>query len=429
MKLLPVAGIDVGKNFSEMAILTPTNEVYARMKIRHDSCHDIDKAVQLLQNVEKDFGAKPVIIMESTGHYHKILFYFLNKLGYEVSATNPIQTNSIKNVGIRKVKNDKVDARKIALLYRLGEISFTKIPDAKLDCLKSLCRQYYNLSDELTAYKNRLTAVVDQLMLNFNHVFKDNCSLTALAVLEKYPSPKHILEANQEELITLIQKTSRKSSKWAKDKYELLCSKAKDFEPLSIDSTANLTMLKINIIMIRTLSGSLKSTIDAIHQLLKEDVAKNASAMAPIIELLCTIPGIGVLTAATILSEIRDFSLFSKPDKLAAFFGIDPSVTQSGNFEGTRNKMSKRGAKLLRRVLFTVALANIGKKSNGKLSNPVLHEFYQKKCMSKPKMVAIGAVMHKLVFIIFAVFRDRKPFELRTPEEHAIRLKTKASAA
>lgn len=429
MNLLPVAGIDVGKNFSEMAILTPTNEVYARMKIQHDSYHDIDKAVQLLQNVEKDFGAKPAIIMESTGHYHKILFYSLSNLGYEVSATNPIQTNSIKNVGIRKVKNDKVDARKIALLYRLGEISFTKIPDAKLDCLKSLCRQYYNLSDELTAYKNRLTAVVDQLMLNFNHVFKDNCSLTALAVLERYPSPRHILEANPEELISLIQKTSRKSLKWATDKYELLCSKARDFEPLSIDSVANLTMLKINITMIRTLSHSLKSTIDAIHQLLKEDVYQNTPVMAPIIEILCTIPGIGVLTAATILSEVRDFSLFSKPDKLTAFFGIDPSVNQSGNFEGTRNKMSKRGSKLLRRVLFTVALANIGKKSNGKLSNPVLHEFYEKKCMSKPKMVAIGAVMHKLVYIIFAVLRDRKPFELRTPEEHAIRLKTKTIAA
>ena len=398
MKLLPVAGIDVGKNFSEMAILTPTNEIYARMKIQHDSYHDIDKAVQLLKNVEKDFGAKPVIIMESTGHYHKILFYSLNKLGYEVSATNPIQTNSIKNVGIRKVKNDKVDARKIALLYRLGEISFTKIPDAKLDCLKSLCRQYYSLSDELTAYKNRLTAVVDQLMLNFSHVFKDIWSLTALAVLEHYPSPRHILEADRQELITLMRKTSRMGLKWATNKYELLCSKAKDFEPLSIDSAANLTMLKINITMIRTLSDSLKSIIDAIHQLLKEDAVKDAPAMAPIIELLCTIPGIGVLTAATILSEVKDFSLFAKPDKLAAFFGIDPSVTQSGNFEGTRNKMSKRGAKLLRRVLFTIALLNIGKKSNGELSNPVLRDFYQKKCISKPKMVAIGAVMHKLVY-------------------------------
>ncbi len=103
--------------------------------------------------------------------------------------------------------------------------------------------------------------------------------------------------------------------------------------------------------------------------------------MAPIINLLCSIPGIGgVLTAATILAEVGDFSAFSSPNKLVAFFGIDPSVNQSGEFTGTRNKMSKRGgSRLLRRVIFTTALANVRSKRNGDKTNPVLYEFYQKK--------------------------------------------------
>ena len=65
------------------------------------------------------------------------------------------------------------------------------------------------------------------------------------------------------------------------------------------------------------------------------------------------------ISAVTILAEIGDFSAFSKPGKLVAYFGIDPSVMQSGEFTGTQNKMSKRGSRLLRRVLFTIALANI----------------------------------------------------------------------
>jgi len=69
------------------------------------------------------------------------------------------------------VKNDKVDARKIALLYRFQELKTTNIPDEDIECLRSLCRQYYKLSDELTAYKNRLMGIVDQLMLNFKDVF------------------------------------------------------------------------------------------------------------------------------------------------------------------------------------------------------------------------------------------------------------------
>ena len=89
--------------------------------------------------------------------------------------------------------------------------------------------------------------------------------------------------------------------------------------------------------------------------------------------------------------------------------------------------MSKRWPKLLCRVLFTVALANIRKMNNGKKYNPVLYDFYHAKCASKPKMVALGAVMHKLVLIIYAVLRDKKPFELGRPEEHANTLNKKAS--
>jgi transposase len=429
MNQVPVAGIDVGKRFSEMAILSPQNEVYARIRINHDSYTNFERAFELLKKTEKEFAAKPVVVMESTGHYHKILFHSLTKVGYEVSIINPIQSDSIKNIGVRKVKNDKVDARKIALLYRFEQLKTTNIPDEDIDCLRSLCRHYYKLSDQLTAYKNRLLGIVDQLFLSFTDVFKDVASVTALAILEKYPTPEDILKADSEELISLIRQTSRKNLKWATDKYELLCSKAHNFNPLSINSIANTAMLTANISMIKTLTQSLEGALEAIHKLLEQDSAKNMPALSLTIELLCSIPGIGLLTAATIVAEVGDFSAFLKPGKLVAYFGIDPSVKQSGQFEGTENKMSKRGSRLLRRVIFTTALANVRKKRNGKEHNPVLYEYYRKKCASKPKKVALGAVMHKLVAIIFAVLRDRKPFVLRKPEEHAKMLLAKNLAA
>jgi transposase len=429
MNLVPVAGIDVGKRFSEMAILSPSNEVYARIRINHDSYSNFERAFELLRKTEKEFAVKPVVVMESTGHYHKILFHSLTKIGYEVCVINPIQSDSIKNIGVRKVKNDKVDARKIALLYRFEQLKTTNIPDEDIDCLRSLCRHYYKLSDQLTAYKNRLLSIVDQLFLSFTDVFKDVTSTTALAILEKYPTPEDILKADREELISLIRQTARKNLKWATGKYELLCSKARNFNPLSINSIANAAMLTANISMIKTLMQSLEGALEAIHKLLEQDSAKNMPALSLTIDILCSIPGIGLLTAATIVAEVGDFSAFSKPGKLAAYFGIDPSVKQSGQFEGTENKMSKRGSRLLRRVLFTTALANVRKKRNGKEHNPVLYEYYRKKCASKPKKVALGAVMHKLVAIIFAVLRDRKPFVLRSPEEHAKMLIEKNLAA
>ncbi|AEM74393.1 LOW QUALITY PROTEIN: hypothetical protein Calla_1811 [Caldicellulosiruptor acetigenus 6A] len=417
MNLKPIAGIDVSKYFSEMVVISPANEILARLTIHHNNPSDFDRAIEILKKVEEDFAARPIIVMEATGHYHKILSRFFNCRGWDVSIINPLQSNSIKNAGVRKVKNDKNDALWIALTFRLTNSAIAQPSSETLDCLKNLCRQYYNLSDELTSYKYRLTSVVDQIMLNFKEVFPDICSKTSLAILENYPTPNDILSADSEKLISIIQQTSKKSYQWAKEKYELLIAKAKQFKPFSISNLANVTMLKVYINMVLTLQQNIDKIFEAINQLVQQS-SQTQPSISENINLLQSIPGIGFLTAATILAEIGDFEKFSKPNKLVAFFGIDPSVNQSGQFVGTKNKMSKRGSKILRRILFTIALANIRTKRDSKPCNPVLLEYYQKKCQQKPKKVALGAVMRKLICIIFAVMRDKKPFELRTPEEH-----------
>jgi len=66
--------------------------------------------------------------------------------------------------------------------------------------------------------------------------------------------------------------------------------------------------------------------------------------------------------------------------KLVVYFGVDPSVTQSGQFVGTKNKMSKGGSEILRKVLFCIGFSNIRTKRNNQPCNPVLYKYYQKKC-------------------------------------------------
>ncbi|KNY30256.1 IS110 family transposase [Pseudobacteroides cellulosolvens] len=414
MNNVPVAGIDVGKFFSEMAILSPSNEMCKRMKITH-CMDDFNKALDLLKKAENEFNEKPVIVMESTGHYFKLLSKFLNNNGYEVVVANPIQTNSIKNISIRKVKNDKVDAKKIALLYRLGELNSSNLPDDDITALRCLCRQYYDLVRERTAYKNRLIGIVDQIMLNYKDVFSDLCCETSLELLENYPTPDHIIKADKSDLINIMAKVSGMGEKWATKKYDLLILKAREFQPLSISSFANTVMLKNYISIIRTMNKSIDEILKSINNYI---VTESFTVVSEDIRLLSTIPGIGTLTAATIVGEIGDIRRFNSPKKLTAFFGLDASVCQSGEFIGTKNHISKRGSRLLRQVLYTSVLTSIGKKSNREACNPVLYKYYHDKCINKRKMVALVAVMHKLVFFIYAVLRDKKPFELRTPEEH-----------
>jgi transposase len=118
-----------------------------------------------------------------------------------------------------------------------------------------------------------------------------------------------------------------------------------------------------------------------------------------------TIPGIGPVLVAAILGEIGDISRFPTGVKLVAYAGIDPTVRQSGEFTGTRNRMSKRGSPYPRRAIWLAA-------SVAKIHNPILRNFYeQKRAEGKHPLAATGAVARKLTYIIHAVLRDRNPYD------------------
>lgn len=86
---IPVAGVDVSKGFSDMCILAPNNAVFARAKIYHDKT-SLKRDIEQLQKAETESGVKPEIVMEATGHYHRIFHQFLSMHGYNVIVINPI---------------------------------------------------------------------------------------------------------------------------------------------------------------------------------------------------------------------------------------------------------------------------------------------------------------------------------------------------
>ena len=131
-----------------------------------------------------------------------------------------------------------------------------------------------------------------------------------------------------------------------------------------------------------------------------------------------SIPGAGFLTAVTIVCEIGDFSAFRRLKQLYSYFGLDPVVRQSGNSAGANLRISKRGSPYARRCFYILALQAVSLCKNGEPKNPVLRAYYQEKCKCKAKMTALGAVMHKLCNIVFAILRDERPFTLVSPQEH-----------
>ena len=409
-------GIDVGADFSFMSIALPNQTFVGKpFKITHSNLNSLETAVSKIKEAEESNSLKARIFLESTGVYHYPLFCYLRDKGFNVSVINPIITNNSTNLNIRKVHNDKFDSKKLALIALKPDLKTSVIPSDLVLNIRNLVREYYRLKDHMSAYVNKLTAVLKISFPEYLGIFSKITVNTSLALLDKYPSPDLFLSARKSSIIKLIRKTARFGESYAQKQYEKLLAAANDAKVFGHSLPSDAELIRLYISLIRTYDNAADSVMQSIKAAIE---SQSDELFVKQIKLLETIKGCGFLSAVTLMCEIGDFSVFSSPKKLYAYLGLDPAVKQSGKFNGTNVKLSKRGSRLARRVLHMMALNNIGIYKNGEPKNPVLRSYYDKKCISKPKMVALSAVAHKLCNIIFAILRDNKPFEIMSPEQH-----------
>ena len=409
-------GIDVGADFSYMSIAMPDRTFVGKpFKLTHANLNSLRTAVERIREAEKQSFLKARIFLESTGVYHYPLFRCFCDEGFDVAVINPLITSNSKNLNVRKVHNDKFDSRKLALIALNPELKVSVIPSELVLSIRNLVREYYRLRDCRAAYVNKLTAALKVAFSEYIGVFSKVTVNTSLALLKRYPSPDAFLSARKSTIIRMIRKESRFGETYAEEKYQKLIHAAESAKVFSCSVSSDAELIRLFISFIRNYDKEIQHLMQSIEQIVAEHPEEEFVKQ---IRLLESIKGCGFLSAVTLMCEIGDFGVFSSPKKLYAYFGLDPEVRQSGKFNGTDVKLSKRGSRLARRVLHMMALNNIAVSKNGIIKNSVMRSFYEKKCQSKPKMIALGAVIHKLCNIIFAVLRDNKPFELRTPEQH-----------
>ena len=216
-------------------------------------------------------------------------------------------------------------------------------------------------------------------------------------MLLQFGSPTELESLSAATLAELLAKVSRK--KFGTDKADELSSAAKTSFGVTFCRYSFTFQLRMMIEQIKYIEAQVKDTEIEIKRIMQ-------MLASPIM----TIPGIGKTLGAVILGEIGDITKFDNSKKLVAFAGIDATVRQSGEFEGTQNRMSKRGSPYLRRALFQAALvACVGTKPD-----PVLSAFYQKKIAEgKHHSTAVGAVARKMCNIIYSVLTENRPYEIR----------------
>jgi transposase len=122
-------------------------------------------------------------------------------------------------------------------------------------------------------------------------------------------------------------------------------------------------------------------------------------------KLLVSIPGIGRLTAAKILGEVRDVCEFDGARQLAAYAGVTPRNFLSGTSVHKKSRLSKMGNSQLRKALYMPAIV-------AQTHNPIIKVFCQRLLnYGLRPMQVIGAVMHKLLHLIYGILKSGKPFD------------------
>ena len=385
-----IVGIDIGKNHHEASIVSPEGKQIGR-SLRFATTHK--GADSLMSFIFKNIGNSPCVFgMEATGHYWYPIYSFLKAKGYTIYVINPIQSDSLRKMYIRQTKNDSIDSFLIAEVIRFGQFGTTSMADENILAMRQLCRYRDSVISSRTEIKLRIGTIMEQIFPEYEKQFSSLWVSTSMGILEKYLTPDNIENAPIDELFEII-----------KDKSHNRLTRAK---AISIKEAAADTF-GIKIAQ-DAFSFQLKQLIDRMNFLDKQIEALDCQILEYYEKFDCylhTIPGIGMIAAATILAEIGDINRFKSSSALVAFAGIDPTVRQSGEFSSTHNHMSKRGSPYLRHAIFLAA-------TTCSFHNSPLNAYYKKKReQGKHHLTATGAVARKLTTVIYAVLRDGKPYE------------------
>lgn len=163
---------------------------------------------------------------------------------------------------------------------------------------------------------------------------------------------------------------------------------------------------------IATVLATIKAEIKTVEAMIHDHIDHHPD-LKDQSELLESIPGIGNATIIRLLAFIGDVQRFDHAKALAAFVGLNPTVHQSGSSVRGKPHLSKKGNSVIRRALYMPAIV-------ARRYNPVIKAFADRlKKAGKPNMVIIGAVMRKLLHIIYGVLKSGMPFDPACSVNHA----------
>lgn len=370
-------GIDISKYKHDCFIATEAGEVINDNFSFTNNNEGFNQLLLILKSLD---NSKEIRIgLEATGHYGINLRKFLEDHNYSYMEFNPFLVKKfISSTTLRRTKTDKVDS---FIIYQyLSSVTYKPNPFQFYHnfTLKSLCRIRDSLIKQRSIYLVTITNILDLAFPEFKPFFNNKFSATSLFILNKYGLADKIKNMKDFDSIKNCARGRFSYTQFLK---------LKDLAKNTIGiSDENLTFqLSIYLNLYKNLNDSIIEIENKIEIIIKE---LNPPTLS--------IPGIGLISCAGILSEYGDISNFKSPDAMVAFAGLEPSIIQSGTQE-FKGRMVKRGSGHLRYLLMNLAGYVV-------LHNNTFADYYHKKRNEgKCHRVALSHVAKKLIRLIYCL--------------------------
>ena len=384
-----VVGIDIGKNnhyaraFDNRGLELAKLLRFSNTKQGYEALNDwMRKIMWENSKTETTVGFEP------TGHYWFTLGDHLQKEGHRLGIVNPFHVKCTKELDDNSpTKNDHKDPKTIAMLVKDGRFRDVYIPEDLFQELREAVLERERLLEQLIMISNQVIRWLDIRFPEFNEVFKDWSRDAAWLTLRHYSTPAKIVAAGVTGVVNTWRQEMKKPS--MKKAERLVRAAAESIGRTSGSKAAEVALQ--NLLKQYEMINQQKQDIEGLMQELLLRVP-NASK-------LVDIKGIGMVTAAVIVSEIGDINRFQDPRQIQKMAGLSLRENSSGKHKG-KTTISKRGRKRLREGLFRAIITMLA-------TNKEFRTIHQRNLTREKnpltKMESIIALCGKLIRVIYAI--------------------------
>lgn len=386
------AGVDIAKFDHVIGAVDETGAEAAKPMRFKNGEDGFERCVAWLESVAE--SEDDVFVgMEATGHYWMACFAYLSAAGYKVCVVNPMQVRAMRKLkGLAGVKSDRIDSWLIAETLRQGDYDETRLATDDVQALKRLTRYHQGLKQELATVKTQALCVLDAYFPEYAALFSDAFGAASLRVLAECPTPAEVGRRRASTIARLLSDGSR--GRLGDGKAAQIKAAAKSSVGIRLGERAASFQIKTMVTQVEFLNATIAKV-----------EAEVAALLARVEPNITTIPGVSTATGAQIAAEIGDVGRFKNAAAVVKYAGLNSGVSESGTFSAQGVPITKHGSPYLRRALWLAA-------NRARQHDPKLRAFYEKKRREgKPHRVAVTAVARKLCHVVYAVMRDREPYD------------------